>query len=94
MNWILSLINLEVLTFVAALAGVVVSICAYRYAKKSDKKRIENLIASKEAQLEALENSMSHGTIQASQIGTLLTQKAMLQAEIGQLKGAIGTGKG
>lgn len=86
MNWILSLINLEVLTFVAALASVIVSICAYRYAKKSDKKRLKTLIASKEAQLEAMESSMSHGMIEASQIGTLLTQKAMLQAEIEKLK--------
>lgn len=86
MNWILSLINLDVLTFVAALAGVIVSICALRYTKKSDKKRLETLIASKEAQLEAMEDSMSHRMIDASQIGTLLAQKAMLQAEIEKLK--------
>ena len=86
MNWILSLINLDILTFVAALAGVIVSICALRYTKKSDKKRLETLIASKEAQLEAMEDSMSHGMIDASQIGTLLAQKAMLQAEIEKLK--------
>ena len=72
-------------TLIVAVATLIVSILAYCYARKSNKRSLRGLIASKEAQLKAMESSMSFG-IDASQMGTLLTQKSMLQAEIEQLK--------
>jgi len=78
--------TIEWWTLIVAVATLIVSILAYRYARKSNRQSLEAKIASKEAQLKAMESSMQTGMIDASQMGTLLTQKSMLHAEIEQLR--------
>ena len=53
--------TIEWWTLIVAVATLIVSILAYRYARKSDKSSLRGLIASKEAQLKAMESSMSFG---------------------------------
>lgn len=80
---------MEEWTLIVAAATLIVTIVGLVYAHKNNKKSLKRIIASKEAQLKALEKSMSMGMIEASQMGTLFTQKAMLQAEIEQLTNSL-----
>lgn len=77
--------DIEVWSLIVAIAALIVSILAFSYTRKNDKRNLRGLIANKEAQLKAFENTMSFG-VNTSQIGTLLTQKSMLEAEIEELK--------
>ncbi len=82
-------IPIDVLTLLVAVATLIVSILAYRYARKSNKQSKINLIASKEAQLDAMEQSTQYGGVSSSEIGTIRMNIAALQAEIEQLKKSL-----
>lgn len=77
--------TIELWTLIVAVATLFVTIFSYCYARKSNKQSLEAKIASKEAQLKSMESAMHFG-IDASQMGTLMTQRSMLEAEIEQLK--------
>ena len=82
-------IPIDVLTLLVAVATLIVSILTYRYARKSNKQSKINLIASKEAQLDAMEQSTQYGGVSSSEIGTIRMNIAALQAEIEQLKKSL-----
>lgn len=79
-------IPFDVLTLLVAVATLIVSILAYRYNRRCNKQNKINLIASKEAQLKAMEQSTQYGGVSSSEIGTIRMNIAALQAEIDQLK--------
>ena len=76
-------------TLVVAIVALIVAkrtLCvtkrSFEYAKQSDKQSLQNLIASKEAQLKSLERVMRGGLADSNAI----MQDQMLKAEIEQLK--------
>ena len=77
--------TVEMMTLIVAIATLIVTILAYRYARKSNKRNLQNLIASKEAQLEALDHATRFG-VNVSEAGSLRAKQSMLKAEIEQLK--------
>ncbi len=82
-------IPFDVLTLLVAVATLIVSILAYRFARKSNKQNKNDLIASKEAQLKAMEQSTQYGGVSSSEAGTIRMNIAALQAEIEQLKKSL-----
>lgn len=72
--------------FIVARRTLRVTKRAHEYAKESDKQSLRNLIASKEAQLKAVEDSASFGMMSAYSMDDIIVKKAMLKAEIEQLK--------
>ena len=67
--------------FIVARRTLHVTKRAHEYAKESDKQNLQNLIASKEAQLKSLQGIMRNMANDVT-----MTQEAMLNAEIEQLK--------
>ena len=78
-------ITIETLTLLVGIATLVVTILSYKYNRRKDKMQIENLIASKEAQLHAIEMSLKAG-FNVQEYGSLDMQVSSLRAEIEQLK--------
>ena len=78
-------INIEVLTFIVALATLIVSIAAYRYNRKRDKQQQRTILKEKEARLRALEMSQRLG-VTVEQLQSNSTEKAILHEEIEVLK--------
>lgn len=80
--------NFDVISLLVGLIGVIIAFISLvhelngRKRKKSD---LKNQIATKEAQLRAMEMSMKAG-FNALEYGGLEMQKSALQAEIEQLK--------
>lgn len=77
-----------VLTFLVAFATYCITKRSYNYTRKRDKKQIEDLIRSKEAQLKAMELSSRMG-VSANEIGSIMMNQAALSAEIEQLKASL-----
>jgi predicted Holliday junction resolvase-like endonuclease len=61
-------------------------------AKDSERQRLLNEIASKEARLKAMEESTRYGMMDAGMMGTMMTHREMLKAEIEQLKQQLKNG--
>jgi hypothetical protein len=77
--------TVEVWTLIVAIATFVVTCLSYRYSRKSSKKNLRNLIARKQAQLKAMEESMRWG-VEVSAAAHLRVEIAALRAEIEELK--------
>lgn len=77
--------TVEVWTLIVAIATFVVTCLSYRYSRKSSKKNLRNLIARKQAQLKAMEESMRWG-VEVSAAAHLRVETAALRAEIEELK--------
>lgn len=77
--------TVEVWTLLVAIATFVVTCLSYRYSRKSSKKNLRNLIARKQAQLKAMEESMRWG-VEVSAAAHLRVEIAALRAEIEELK--------
>jgi hypothetical protein len=77
--------TVEVWTLLVAIATFVVTCLSYRYSRKSSKKNLRNLIARKQAQLKAMEESMRWG-VEVSAAVHLRVEIAALRAEIEELK--------
>lgn len=77
--------TIEVWTLLVAIATFVVTCLSYRYSRKSSKKNLRNLIARKQAQLKAMEESMRWG-VEVSAAAHLRVEIAALRAEIEELK--------
>lgn len=78
-------INIEVLTFILALATLIVSIAAYRYNRKRDKQQQRIILKEKEARLRALEMSQRLG-VNVDQLQSNSTEADLLREEIEVLK--------
>ncbi len=76
--------------FIVARRTLRVTKRAHEYAKESDKQSLRNLIARKEAQAEAIDTALRRGMYDNGMVRTMMTQKAMLDAEIKQLKEQLG----
>jgi hypothetical protein len=81
-------ITIESVTLLVAIATLVVTIITYISSRKSEKKKMKKLIASKEAYLKAIEDSMNMGIVD-SEAGRLSIKKAGLQAELEELKSEL-----
>lgn len=77
--------TVEIWTLLVAIATFVVTCLSYRYSRKSSKKNLRNLIARKQAQLKAMEESMRWG-VEVSAAAHLRVEIAALRAEIEELK--------
>ena len=77
-------------TLVVAIAAYVVAKRSYKNAKESEKRNILTQISSKEAQAEAIDSALRRGMYDHGMVRTMMTQKAMLDAEIKQLKEQLG----
>ena len=75
------IIIISVATLFVAIAAYVVARRSHKYAKESEKKRLKNLIARKEAQLESFK-----GNLKYTADDYVKTKAVMLEAEIEQLK--------
>lgn len=78
--------RVDVWTLLVAIATLVVSISAYVYSRKSDKRRISSEIARKQAILEQMEDRFTTMGVDHTVWDNLRVQKMLLQAEIEQLK--------
>ena len=74
-----------VLTLLVAFATYCVTKRSYRYTRKREKKQIEELIRSKEAQLKAMGDASRWG-VSYTESGGIRVKMAALSAEIEQLK--------
>lgn len=74
-----------VLTLLVAFATYCVTKRSYRYTRMREKKQIEELIRSKEAQLKAMEETSRWG-VSYTESGGIRVKIAALRAEIEQLK--------
>ena len=97
---------LVALTFIAAVAALIVAKRSLNVSKssldvakrsmknaqESEKQRLLNEIASKEARLKAMEDSTRYGGMDGGMMGTMMTHEAMLKAEIEQLKQQLKNG--
>lgn len=79
---------IAILTLLVALATYCVTKRSYNYTRKRDKKQIEDLIRSKEAQLKAMELSSRMG-VSHTEMGSVMMNQAALRAEIEQLKASL-----
>lgn len=77
--------TIEVWTLIVAIATFIVTCLSYRYTRRSSKKYLRNLIARKQAQLTAMEESMRWG-VEVSAAAHLRVEIAALRAEIEELK--------
>ncbi len=80
--------NYDLITLLVGILGVVIAFISLIYTLKERKKKRESIkaqIATKEAQLRAMELSLRAG-FNVSEFGSLNMQTASLQAEIDQLK--------
>ena len=77
--------TIEVWTLIVAIATFIVTCLSYRYTRRSSKKHLRNLIARKQAQLTAMEESMRWG-VEVSAAAHLRVEIAALRAEIEELK--------
>ena len=80
--------NIDILTLIVAIATFIVTCLAYRYTRRSNKKQLRNLIARKQAQLTAMEESMRWG-VEHSAASHLRVETAALRAEIEELKSQL-----
>lgn len=74
-----------VLTLLVAIATYYVTKRSYRYTRIREKKQIEELIRSKEAQLKAMGDASRWG-VSITESGGIRVKMAALSAEIEQLK--------
>ena len=81
-------INIEVLTFIVALATLIVSIAVYMYNRKRDKQQQRIILKEKEARLKALEMSQRLG-VSVEHLQSNSTEAAILREEIELLKKQI-----
>ena len=81
-------ITIESVTLLVAIATFVFSIFSFISSRKSEKKKMKRLIASKEAYLKAIDNSMSMGIVN-SEVGRLSIERAGLRAELEELKSEL-----
>ena len=88
MSEIKDYLTIDVLTLVVAIATFIVTCLAYRYSRRSSKKYLRNLIARKQAQLTAMEESMRWG-VEYSAASHLRVETAALRAEIEELKSQL-----
>ena len=77
--------TIEVWTLIVAIATFIVTCLSYRHARRISKKHLRNLIARKQAQLKAMEESMRWG-VEVSAAAHLRVEIAALRAEIEELK--------
>lgn len=84
-EWISKHITIDVLTLIVAIATLVVSILAYRHSRKREKINTKNLLASKEAQLNAMRTASKLG-VSYSELGKMSYDESLLSAEIEELK--------
>lgn len=77
---------LTVITLLIAFATLVVSALAFRYTRKSDKKRIKDELARKEAMLKKMNSHEFWVGMNQSVANTLFPQKKILEAEIEELR--------
>ena len=80
--------TVEVWTLIVAIATFIVTCLSYRYSRKSSKKHLRSLIARKQAQLKAMEESMRWG-VEVSAAAHLRVEAAALRAEIEELKSQL-----
>jgi uncharacterized protein YpmS len=76
--------------FIVARRTLRVTRRAHEYAKESEKRNILTQISCKEAQAEAIDSAIRRGMYDNGMVRTMMTQKAMLDAEIKQLKEQLG----
>lgn len=79
-----------IITLLVAIATLYVSYITYRDARKSDKKRIKEEIACKQAELNIL-NSTTH-FIDSTTMNNVMIRKSVLQNEIEVLKKQLQNG--
>lgn len=80
--------TIEVWTLIVAIATFIVTCLSYSYTRRSSKKHLRNLIARKQAQLTAMEESMRWG-VEVSAAAHLRVEAAALRAEIEELKSQL-----
>lgn len=85
MSSIKDYLTIDFLTLVVAIATFIVTCLSYRFSRRSSKKHLRNLLARKQAQLAAMEESMRYG-IEHSAAAHLRVETAALKAEIEELK--------
>lgn len=79
-------------TFIISRRSLDVAKRSMKNAQDSERKRLLNEIASKEARLKAMEDSTRYGGMDAGMMGTMMTHREMLKAEIEQLKHQLKNG--
>ena len=79
-------ITVENLTLIVAIATFIVTCLAYRYNRKSDKRRIRQELERKKAQLDEMNDGFFMMGVDHTVADKLRTDKWLLEAEIKQLK--------
>ena len=79
-------ITVESLTLIVAIATFIVTCLAYRYARKSNKKRIKDELSRKEALLRTMNNNYFMMGLDHTVADRMRAEKSLLEAEIEQLK--------
>lgn len=79
-------LTVEDWTLIVAIATFIVSCLAYRYSRKSAKRRIESELARKRAQYKALDNRFGMMGVDHTVADSIRVQRMMLQAEIEELE--------
>lgn len=77
------------ITLFVAVATLVVSVLAYRYARQSDRKRIKDELARKEAKLQSIVNHGFTMGLSQAEWNAIKPIKQMLEAEIIELKSQL-----
>ena len=86
MEWLLQ--HIDVLTLIVAIATFIVTCLAYRYARRSDKRKLRNLIARKRAKLKGMEEGLRWG-VEVSAAAHLRVEMAALRSEIEELENQL-----
>ena len=79
-------ITVDSLTLIVAIATFIVTCLAYRYARKSNKKRIKDELSRKEALLRTMNNNYFMMGLDHTVADRMRAEKSLLEAEIEQLK--------
>lgn len=79
-------------TFIISRRSLDVAKRSMKNAQESERQRLLNEIASKEARLKAMEDSTRYGGMDGGMMGTMITHREMLKAEIEQLKQQLKNG--
>ena len=78
-------ISVESLTLAVAIATFIVTLLAYRHSRRNEKMSVKNLLATKQAQLKAMQSAYHLG-VNAVDMGKMGADELQLRAEIEQLK--------
>lgn len=85
-EWIKTYNTIEVWTLIVAVATFIVTCLSYRYARRSDKRRIKSEIARKQALLNTLSDRFTTMGVDHTVADSMRVQQRLLDAEIEELK--------